>query len=295
MNAERLKDRAEHELDGSVRRAAPAIEWLARIGFAMKGLVYGVIGVLALQVALNGGGRTTDTRGAIQILGGGPAGQVLLALAGAGLIGYGLWRLLEGILDLRGKGSEAKGLAKRAGYAVSGLVNGGLGVYAIQLLRGSGSSGGGENSTDRATATALALPLGQVLVVIAGIAIAVFGITQVVNAFRPHFRERFRREGVTGRPLDALVTTGRLGTAGRSVIFVVVGILLVRAGILLDPGNAVGLQGALGALQQAPAGQALLAATAVGFVLYAVFCILQAVYRRINLPGGSDHRRLLPR
>jgi hypothetical protein len=44
------------------------VENLLRLGYVVRGMVYGMIGVLALQVAI-GGGTLTDTQGAIAAIG----------------------------------------------------------------------------------------------------------------------------------------------------------------------------------------------------------------------------------
>lgn len=273
----------------TVRRAAPWLELLARLGYAMKSLVYGTIGVLALEVALRRAGATTDAQGAIAILGAGPGGTILLGAAGAGLIGYGLWRIIEAAFDLKGKGTKLKGIGARVARSISGVINITLGFYALQLLSGAGRRDS-ESSTDRMTASVLAMPLGQEIVIAAGIAIAAVGIYQAYLVTKPRYRERLAEEGIPERPLSLLVTSGRIGTVARSIVFVAVGFLMVRAGFTLDASESAGLRGALEALQRAPFGRGVLALTAGGFILYALYCLLAAGYRRVPLPGDGDNR-----
>src|SRR3954451_2717274 len=62
--------------------ARPWIERLARAGYLAKGVVYLLIGILALQAAAGAGGRTTGTTGAFRVLLRQPLGHWLLWLGG---------------------------------------------------------------------------------------------------------------------------------------------------------------------------------------------------------------------
>jgi hypothetical protein len=64
------------------------IERGARLGHLAKGLIHGLVGVLALQVALGAGGRIAGDHEAIELIGEQPFGRVLLFLIALGLGGY---------------------------------------------------------------------------------------------------------------------------------------------------------------------------------------------------------------
>ena len=49
---------ARREGEEVVRK--PPFEWLARAGLVARGVIYAIIAILAVKVALNAGGRTTD-------------------------------------------------------------------------------------------------------------------------------------------------------------------------------------------------------------------------------------------
>ena len=83
----------------------------------MKGVLYLVVGALALQVAAQAGGRVTGTRGALLTVLGQPYGRMLLLLAAIGLFGYAAWRILQGVLDPEGYGPA--GRASRCASASS--------------------------------------------------------------------------------------------------------------------------------------------------------------------------------
>ena len=117
-------ERAKGQAKRAVREARPWLEWLGRCGFAAKGVVYALIGVLAVQVALGVGGETTDAQGALRRIFTAPYGRVLLAAIAVGLAGFALWQFVQAAMDTERKGSDAKGVATRAAYAGNGLIHG---------------------------------------------------------------------------------------------------------------------------------------------------------------------------
>src|SRR5918992_1253022 len=113
----------EDYTEEAARRASPWVERIPRFGYAAKGVVYVVMGVLAVLAAVNAGaGSTTDQNGAFQTIEEAPFGQVLLGVVAVGLVGYVLWRSIQVVADPDDEGTGAKGVAKRIGYAGSALV-----------------------------------------------------------------------------------------------------------------------------------------------------------------------------
>src|SRR3712207_4685367 len=90
------------------------IEGLARAGFLVKGVLYVVVGVLALQVATRSGGRVTGTGGALTTVLAQPFGRTLLLVIAIGLFGYAAWRVLQGLFDPDRRGSDWRAIAMRA-------------------------------------------------------------------------------------------------------------------------------------------------------------------------------------
>jgi len=127
---------ARPDVQQGLRAASPALVMLGRAGYAAKGIVYVVMGALAAKVALGTGGKTTDTRGAIGVIGDGPMGTIALVAIGVGLLGYMLWRLIAAATDAEGEGSEPTKLVVRAAQAGRGIAYGVLGVQALRALGG---------------------------------------------------------------------------------------------------------------------------------------------------------------
>lgn len=156
---------------------------LARFGYATKGTVYIIIGLLAALAAFNRGGRTTDSQGAFTEILSQPYGQLLLGAVAAGLVGYALWCFIQAVKDTENQGSKAKGIVIRLGYGAIGLIHTSLAFTAVQLMIGSRSSYKGEESSREWTATLLAQPFGQWFVGTVGVAIIIAAIIQFYQAY----------------------------------------------------------------------------------------------------------------
>jgi len=259
-------------------------ERLMRFGFAAKGLVYAVIGILALQAALGPGGKTTDTSGALQTIINRPFGQILLALVAVGLMGYVLWRLTEAVWDPENQGSDPQGLAKRLGYAVNGLIYAGIAFSAAQLILGRSSGGSSEQSTQHWTAVVLSQPFGRWLVGAAGALVIGLGIYEFYEAYKAKFRKKLKTRQMSPTEQTWANRVGRFGLAARGVTFIIIGWFLIQASLQAQAREARGLGGALQTLAQQPYGPWLLGLVALGLIAYGVHMGFLARYRRMQVP-----------
>jgi hypothetical protein len=271
---------ARRHAEKAARKASPWIERLARAGYVSYGVVYVLVGVLAMQAAFGGGGKTTGQEGALRQVMLAPLGRVLLVLVAAGLLAYAAWRLFQGILDPENEGPDAKGIVKRFDHVLNGLFHAALAFSAGRLALGSGSGGGG--SPDDWTARLMAQPFGRWLAVVAGAVIVGAGLYQLYEAYRADFRDELKTGEMSAREKKWTTRSGRLGYAARGVVFGVIGVFLVQAALQTDPDEARGLGGALETLARQPLGPYILGAVAIGLVAYGVFMFVMARYRRIE-------------
>jgi hypothetical protein len=264
------------------RRAAqsPWVERLGRIGLVAKGVLYAVVAILAVQVALGGREESPDRRGALHAIAEQPFGKGLLVLLAIGLAGYALWRFAQAIFDRDLEGEGAKGLAKRAASLAKGVWYAGLAVLTASMLLDGGKSGGGGNE-QQTTAGVFDWPGGRYLVAAAGL---VFLAAAAFNGYRAvtcTFNEKLKTEQMGEAEETAATGVGILGHLARMVVFALVAAFLLKAAWEFDPKEARGLDGALLELSQAPYGGLLLGAVAVGLFAYALYCFVQARYRKI--------------
>lgn len=259
---------------------APWVERLARFGLAAKGFVYGIVGILAAQAALGAGGKTTDTQGALRTLVLQPFGKLLLSLVAIGLIAYVLWRFVQAIKDPENKGTDAKGILQRIGYAINGLIYAGLALTAVRLALGTGGKDT-SNSTQDGTAWLLSQPFGQWLVGTLGAFVIGLGFYQLYQAYRGKFRKEFKTEEMSDTEEIWTTRIGRVGLAARGIVFTVIGFFLIQAARQSDASQARGLGGALEALAQQPYGPWILGIVAFGLIAYGIYTGIQARYRRV--------------
>jgi hypothetical protein len=252
---------------------AGKFELLTRTGFAARGILYGLIGWLALK-----SGRTEDGSGVLAWLDSG-SGRYLLAAMGVGFLFYAAWRLTEAWLDTGGKGSEAKGLAVRAGGVASGLVHLFLGGAALVHAIGDDKGGSGGNSAQEGAATVLGIPGGWLLVLLGAAALAATGLFQIGRAWSASFMKNL---DPSGEAKNAICWLGRAGYLARGIVFLVMGLFLFRAGIEERSSEAGGVGEALSSLPST-----LQMAVAAGFLLFGLFSLAEARYRRIDSRIGD--------
>jgi hypothetical protein len=263
------------------RRAGKSrwVERLGRLGLVAKGVLYAVIGVLAVQVALGGREESPDKGGALRTIAEQPLGRGLLGLLAAGLAGYALWRLAQGVLDRDNEGEGPKGLAKRAAHLGKAAWYGVLCGLTVSVLVGNGNGGGG--SEQQTTAGVFDRPFGRYLVYAAGLAFLGAAVFNGYRAVTCKFNKKLKTGEMGDLEEKAATGIGILGHLARFVVFGLIGLFLVRAAWEFDPKEARGLDGSLLEVAQSPYGGLLLGAVAFGLIAYAVHCLIQARYRRI--------------
>jgi hypothetical protein len=271
---------ASREAGHAARRAAtsPALDRLARVGFIAKGLVYGLVGVLAVQVAF-GDPEEADQQGALHAVAQQPLGGVVLWVMVAGLAGYALWRLSQAIWGVRTEPDDTKRTAKRIVALADGLIYGLIGVLALRTVTAGPGSGGSQQT---AVAKVLDWPGGVALVAVVGAVVAAVGLGLAIHGLRTDFEENLDK-GSMGRGVFTVSRAlGLVGHAARGLVIALAGALVISAAIDHEPGKAEGLDAALKNLAGAPYGKPLLLSAAAGLIAYGAYCWIEARYRRLG-------------
>jgi hypothetical protein len=256
---------------------SPAFEWLSRAGFVARGLIYGIIGVLALKLAIGHGGRLTNQQGALHTVAHQPFGKLLLTLVAIGLGGYSLWRLVRAAIGHGPEGTDS-GFDRVAALA-SGIIYGALCVLAIEILLG---AGGGRAASPKTTAAGvLGWPAGAWIVGSAGAVLIGVGLYQGYRGITKRFFDDSKVEEMSPRMKEWIGRLGLVGHLARMIVFGLVGIFLIRAAVDYNPRAAVGLDGALAKIVHASYGPLLLGIVAVGLIAFALYSVSDARYRRI--------------
>jgi Domain of Unknown Function (DUF1206) len=265
--------------------------WVARAGLVAKGVSFGIVGVLAIKLALGHGGKATSRQGALQSLAQHSFGKILLILLVVGFAAYALWRFIQAYAERDedgGEKGEAKKWGKRAGYVGRGLIYAGLTYSTIRILTGSGQQQSQNQKAHHSTAMVLSWPGGRWIVGIAGLAIIGAGLWNLYRGLTKKFEDKWR----TGEMSNTERTWGgRAGVAGhiaRFVVFGLIGVFVTKAAIDYNPKDAIGLDGALQKLADNSYGPWLLGLTAVGLVCYGIYCLVDARYRDVSTNGSGS-------
>jgi hypothetical protein len=255
----------EAKREGKKLVTNPWAKRTARLGYVARGFIYGTMGVLALGLAFGRGSDTTDQRGALALLGANPVAKIILVVVIASLLAYSGWGFIRAIYDPLHRGDDPAGIASRIGFAWSGLNYAALAIFGAGLLLGAAKGHGGD-SVQQIVSWALQLPAGGVIVIAAGVIGIIGGLNQFVDAYKAGFRKDLKRNTMTRWQRMAVDSFGRFGMVARGVIFTVVGIFILQAGLQHTASDAHSFGPAFAAVAREPLGHVLLAIVALGFV-----------------------------
>lgn len=255
------------------------IERVARFGYGARGIVYCVIGGLAVLAAIGQGGRAGDSESALRWVLAGPFGVVLVGLIAAGLLGFAVWRFIESVTDADRRGTSLKGATVRLAHLLSAAIYTGLAITAASLALGLGRKGG--DATQDWTAWLLAKPFGLWLVGLIGLGVMGGGVAFLIKAFKGDVTDRLKLDADHCRWAKPV---GQFGYAARGVAFLIIGGFFMAAAWYQASSEVKGLAGAFAALRAQPYGWVLLAIVAAGHFAFGAFGLIQARFRHIDAP-----------
>lgn len=251
----------------------PHVSWLARFGYFARALVYFMMGGLALLVVAGSrSGKTTDSKGTLRELLSQPFGRFFLIVIALGLLSYAIWRMYQAIKDTEHLGSKGKGLLKRVGYAIGGVIAASLASYAGRLAFSLAPSGGSEKTLAHKL---LVLPFGQALTLAVGVGIIGFGLSQFVVAIKEKFLKHL---AIPADKRRAVIPICKFGLMARGAVFSLIGIFFVRAAIHFNSHEAGGISKAWEVLRSQAYGGFLVAIVAAGFIAFGVYGVLESMY-----------------
>jgi len=260
-------------------------ESLARLGYAARGIIYFVIGLLAVLMAFGYGGKTTDQQGAISMIGTQPAGRILLWLVLIGLVCYSLWGLIRAIFNPFHQGHDAKGFALRIGYLVSAAAYALLVMPTYALISGGAQpaqNGVQQSQIQQYTAKILAMPFGQWLVGIIGIIVILVGLIQFFQGFNSGFERQIYLTKLNPAQLRRVRFLGRFGTIARGIVFALIGLFIVMAAYTANSQQVKGFDSTLTSILQQPYGRWLLGAIALGLISLGLYSLCLSIFFRLK-------------
>jgi hypothetical protein len=274
-----MRSMATVRASGTARRASGSLaaRGLARAGLAARGVLYILIGWVAILVALGQSSQQADQQGALQMLAGQPYGLVSLWLLGIGFAGYALWRLSEAAFGVTGEGN---GAVPRLKSLVRAVIYAFFAYLTFKIISGSG--GGSQTSRQQdLTASVMHHPGGQWLVGIVGLIIVIAGLVLVAEGIRRKFLKYLRLSQMSPRTRRIVERLGMIGTAARGAVFALAGILVIEAAVSYQPSKAGGIDKALLTLRNQPFGEFLLILAALGLIIFGVYGLCEARWRKV--------------
>jgi Domain of Unknown Function (DUF1206) len=265
---------------GTTTTHSTAFEVLTRIGFIARGVIYAIIGGLAIQVATHATPKTpTNQKGALETIDKQPLGHWLLIVVAAGLGAYALWRFVQAYVGHGPEGGGDDSAFGRISAAASGVAYLAMCALAISILAGASSQS--SSSPHKSTAGVLGWPGGQWIVGIAGAIFVGVALYQGYKGVSRKFLEEDKTAEMGPLVMRWITISGVIGHLARMVAFGLIGVFLIKAAVDYAPNKAVGLDGALEKLARESYGTFLLAVVAAGLIAFGLFSIAEARYRRI--------------
>lgn len=254
------------------------LKFLARLGYASRGVVYLIIGIFALLAAF-GAGEKKDTKGALESLLSQEFGTLLVWAVILGLVSYAAWRFTQALFDADRHGTDLKGLVIRASLLVSAFTYVTLALYALSLVGipvgfdSDGQSGRFAAALNQLVGSAYAaLILSGVFL---GIALAHWW-----KALSRKYQRHIEADDAAMRFIDPVSI---IGLSARGVVFAIFSALLFRRFLTAEGADKPGLKQALDYIHGLPYGWILLALVGIGLIAFALYSFAEARWRTIRI------------
>ncbi|OWY63467.1 hypothetical protein B7486_52980 [cyanobacterium TDX16] len=271
-----------------------ALIQLGKAGWVAKGVVYLLIGVLAVPIAFGGDEGSASKDGALSQVASNTWGTWLLWILALGLAGYAVWRFLTACMPASG-GDDAETLVHRVAYLGSGIAYLVLAWTAGSIAAsggsssssgsgGSGSGGGEEATVERLSRSLIEQGWGRWVLALVGLGVLAYAAHQVREGVGRRFQEELDTSGASSTERTLLDRAGVAGHVGRGLVAALIAVFLLQAAWTADPDDANGLDASLREVAANGLGSLLVLLAALGLLAYGAFCVLSARHRILNGP-----------
>ncbi|MFD1744592.1 DUF1206 domain-containing protein [Rhizobium helianthi] len=264
------------------------LELLARAGYAARGLVYLLVGLMAILGSLGGG--SPDSKSALQLVLGQPLGRVWLGIAAIAMVGFILWRLLQALGNADHHPDDLKGYVVRAGLLVSAATYGGLAIFAARHALNLGGQASGDGSRSW-TAWLMQQPFGRYLVAFVALCILGAGVAHIVKALTRGYHRYLSFDARTHSGLDLFCV---YGLVAKGCVFLIISVFFFYAAFTVDPDQAGSMADALSFVRQLPFGAILYVLMGLGLCSFGFYSFIEARYRRVVPPSLAEARSAMP-
>jgi hypothetical protein len=256
-----------------------AVRGVARLGLVARAGFYLLLAGLAVNLLVGVGAGQGDgqanANGALTQVAQAPVGFALLVGAALGFAVFGVVRIVGAVRDHR------HGRLRRLSTSGQGVLYLGMAGATTAFLLGSRATGSEQQQRSTA-AKVIGLPFGRVLLAAVGLVVLGMCVWQVVVAVRGHYADSLKHEEMGERARRVTKVTARIGIPARALAVAPVGLFLLVAAARADPEQAKGLDALLLDASRNPVGRILVVLAAAGFVVFAVYSLLEARYRQVS-------------
>ncbi|MFL5809875.1 MAG: DUF1206 domain-containing protein [Flavisolibacter sp.] len=254
------------------------VERTARIGMIAKGIVYLTMGILAFMAAFEIAGtrdEEANRKGVFNFIRGNPAGTWLLGFVAAGLVCYGVWRIIQSFTTNDKK--QKKKWMKRSRYLFSGLSYLALAFTAIKIMFNDQSNG---DKNQQMSAQIMEKPYGGWLLILGALAFAATGMYQAWYGFANKYKKHVQDLDLKSTASSILLPAGKVGYVARGIVWLLLAFLLSRAAIHSNAHEAGDTGKAFEFVEASVFGSYILAALGLGLAAYGIFNFIRARWER---------------
>lgn len=277
------------------RPSVKTVRMLARFGCISIGMVYCLVGVLALLNLFRITNAEADEEGIMQFVLDLPLGEVMLGIIGVGLAGYIIWRFYEAITDPYEMGNDWKSIITRIGIASTGVAYGTIAYAALQELRGVNN----EDGQEQMVAEVLQWDLGPWLIGLAALPALVSAGAQFYYGASNAFTRRLNTESLSEDKENVVFWLGKIGYFARGIILLVICLFFIKAALHEDPSEIGNTDAAFDFIGRGWVGHSFFVIVALGTISYGLFMFTFSMFYRFEkeqearqrIPSERPHKR----
>lgn len=251
---------------------------LARAGAVSIGIVYVLIGVIALLSFMRVRHGGADESSVLNLLQRIPLGEVVVGLILLGLLAYIFWEFYNAWKDPYGYGNSIKGIGKRIGVACAGLAYGIIAYSAFQALLNLTQGTHGDPTSQRLlVAKIFHWGAGEWIVGVFGAVVALVGLAQFVYVIKKGYREKIEVSLISKTKKLVIAVFAWLGHFARGIILLIMAFFLIKASVESNPSEVVNTDKAFDFLGD-EIGHFSFIAVAIGTICYGIYMFLLSYY-----------------
>ena len=252
------------------------INYLPVYGCLSTGLIYCGIGIIAILSFLKIKEGGADESSLLAYLHEYSAGKIVFWLILLGTLCYVCWRIFESIKDPYGYGSDMKGIARRAGIAMSTVPDALIALTGIQIILGTSDIAldGRPIQLQEMAASLLQERWGAWAIISIGLVTLVTAVVQFLYGVSKGYKERLDIAHFSNRMKSMTHGLAIAGYFSRGVIVGIIGFFFAKGGILKSPEYIVNTDKAFDFIGD-DVGHFFFILIAVGTIYYGVFMFIQ--------------------